>query len=104
MVSRVRTTTTEGRARVAIASGSAPNRWVSPLGLVVCAEAPITTRSAFSASRKMALRTLGASRRSASPRLRTCCFTNVVRARSAWARTASVIPGGTRCRTTTVAS
>ena len=63
----------------------------------------MTTRSAFSASRRIALRTFGASRRTASPPPSRCCLTNAARARSAWARTARVIPGGTRWRTTTVA-
>ncbi len=68
------------------------------------ADAPMTTRSAFSASRRMALRTLGASRRTPSPVPLRCCLTKAARARSAWARTAIVMPGGTRWRTTTVAS
>ena len=60
----------------------------------------MTTRSARSASRRIALRTLA---RLADERLRrgrwTCCLTKAARARSAWARTARVIPGGTRWRT-----
>ena len=64
----------------------------------------MTTRSAFSASRRIALRTLGASRRTASLLPAMCCLMNAASARSAWARTARVIPGGTRWRTVTVAS
>jgi hypothetical protein len=101
--SRVLTTTTDGLARAAIASGSAPNRYESEPSPPGVAEAPITTRSAFSASRRIAFRTFGASRRTASPLPLRCCLMNVARARSAWARTAIVMPGGTRWRTTTVA-
>ena len=89
--------------RAAIASGSAPNRYESAPSPPGTAEAPITTRSAFSASRRMALRTLGASRRTASPLPFRCCLMNVASACSAWARTAIVMPGGTRWSTTTVA-
>ncbi len=64
----------------------------------------MTTRSAFSASRRMALRTLGASRMTDSLRPVMCCLVNAASARSACARTASVIPGGTRWRTMRVAS
>ena len=66
IVSRVLTTMTVGLARAAIASGRAPNRYVSPSAPPGDAEAPMTTRSAFSASRRIALRTFGASRRTAS--------------------------------------
>ena len=59
MVSRVLTTMTVGLARAAIASGRAPNRYVSPSAPPGDAEAPMTTRSAFSASRRIALRTFG---------------------------------------------
>ena len=65
--SRVLTTMTVGFARAAIDSGSAPNRYGSPSAPNGWAEAPITTRSAFSASRRIAARTFGASRRIASP-------------------------------------
>ena len=58
------------------------------------ADAPMTTRSARSASRRIALRTLAASRSDAPRRGRCrCCLTNAARARSAWARTARVMPG-----------
>ena len=50
------------------------------------------------------MRTLGASRRTASLLPVMCCLMNAASARSAWARTARVIPGGTRWRTVTVAS
>jgi TPP-dependent pyruvate/acetoin dehydrogenase alpha subunit len=70
--SRVLTTMTDALARVAIASGSAPNRYGSPPSAPGIAEAPITTRSAFSASRRMAFLTLGASRSAPSPRPRRC--------------------------------
>ena len=90
---------------LAIASGSAPKRCASPSPSAAGGRAPITTRSASSASRRIAVRTLAASR---TQRLdagsSTCCLTNAASARSAWARTASVIPGGTMCSTTTVAS
>ncbi len=99
--SRVLTTTTVGLARVAIASGMAPNSEASPPPGV--ADAPMTTRSARSASRRMALRTLLASRTSGSARPLMWVLMNAARARSAWARTARVIPGGTRCRTMTSA-
>ena len=104
IASRVLTTTTLGLARAAMASGRAPNRYASAPSPPGTADAPMTTRSAFSASRRIALRTLGASRSAASPRPRRCCLMNAASARSAWARTAIVIPGGTRWRTTTVAS
>ncbi len=45
MVSRVLTTMTVGWARAAIASGSEPNRYVSPSAPPGCADAPMTTRS-----------------------------------------------------------
>ena len=47
----------------------------------------MTTRSAFSASLRIAFRTFGASRRIASPVPRRCCLMKAARARSAWART-----------------
>ncbi len=103
MASRVLTTTTDGFARAATASGSAPKRYESAPSPPGTADAPITTRSAFSASRRIALRTFGASRRTASPLPLRCCLMNAASARSAWARTAMVMPAGTRWRTTTVA-
>ena len=101
MGSRVLTTMTVGLARWAMASGRAPNSDppASPGG----AEAPITTRSARSASRRIAVRTLAVSRSSGSERAVTNWRMNAASARSAWARTASVTPAGTRCMTTTVA-
>ncbi len=102
MGSRVLTTITVGRARWAIASGSAPNS--DPPGSPGGADAPITTRSAWSASRRIAVRTLAVSRRSGSDLAVTNWRANAARACSAWARTASVTPAGTRCMTTTVAS
>ena len=53
----------------------------------------MTTRSARSASRRIAVRTLAVSRSSGSERAVTNWRTNAARARSAWARTASVTPG-----------
>ena len=103
ITSRVFTTMTVGRARVAIASGSAPNRYASPSAPAGWAEAPMTTRSARSASRRIALRTLAASRTMPSPRPFRCWRMNWARACSAWARTARVMPGGTKWRTLTVA-
>ena len=64
----------------------------------------MTTRSAFSASRRIAFRTFAASRSAGSALPLTCCLMNDASACSAWARTARVIPGGTRWRTTTWAS
>ena len=92
--SRVLTTMTVGFARAAIDSGRAPNRYGSPSAPNGWAEAPITTRSAFSASRRIAARRFGASRRSASPSALRCCFMNAASACSAWARTVAVIPAG----------
>ena len=63
----------------------------------------MTTRSALSASRRIAVRTFRVSRRIGSERAVTCWRANAASACSAWARTASVTPAGTRCITTTVA-
>ena len=83
---------TVGLARVAIASGIAPNRWPRrpPPG---AADAPMTTRSACSASRRIAARTFEASRRTALAPPSRCWRTKAVSARSACARTASGDPG-----------
>ena len=103
MDSRVLTTTTVVCERVAMASGIAPNRWVVP-SVTVGAAAPMTTMSEWSASRRIAARTFEASRTSVSTLPSVCCRTNAVSARSAWARTARVIPGGTMWRAARVAS
>ena len=52
----------------------------------------------------MAARTFEASRTSVSTLPVTCWRTNAVSARSAWVRTASVMPGGTTCSAASVAS
>ena len=64
----------------------------------------MTTRSAFSASRRIVLRTLGASRRTRLAPARDVLLHERGERRSACARTARVIPGGTRWRTKIVAS
>ena len=101
IASRVLTTITVLRERVAIASGRAPNRKVSPLLVAGAAEAPMTTTSAVSASRRMALRTFGASRTACSTWPSACWRMKWARARSDCVRIPSAMPRGTRCRATT---
>ena len=99
--SRVFTTITGGLARVAIVSGRTPNRKLATPDPSGAAEAPMITRSDFSASLRIAFRTLGASRRMPSACPRACCFRNAASACSACARTVGVRPGGTTWRTVT---
>ena len=72
-------------------------------GLGGVAAAPMTTMSERSASLRIAARTFDASRTSVSAPPPTCCRTNELRACSACARTARVIPGGTIWSATSVA-
>ena len=87
----------------AIASGRAPNscrrRRRPPGG----ADAPITTRSALLRLAQDRVPDVGGLAQQRLGRGRcTCCWTNAARARSACARTARVMPGGTTWRTSTV--
>ena len=104
IASRVLTTITVGFARAAMASGSAPNRYASapsPPGAGRRAHDDEVGLLGLAQDRVADVRAPRAGR--ASPLPWRCCLTNAASARSAWARTASVMPGGTRWRTTTVA-
>ncbi len=107
---------TVGLACWAMVSGSAPKSAPFPAWAVAAAAgdpppggapgtvAPMTTSSAVSASRRIALPTFEPSRAAVAAARRACWRTNACSARSVWARTISPTPGGTTCRTSTSAS